>query len=127
MGKITVTPPGPPPDIFWYLNGQRLIQDERHRIIVNEAGCHALLITSSKLEDGGIISCLAKNGSGEAAFQVNLDNTTVYFTLGCVFLALFRPANGMPSTCMLVKLQKTLNIWQVLSYVVMHRNIKDLL
>jgi hypothetical protein len=57
-------------DIFWYLNGTRLIQDERHRIIVNESGCHAMLITSAKLEDAGTISCLAKNGSGEAAFQV---------------------------------------------------------
>jgi hypothetical protein len=57
-------------DIFWYLNGQRLIQDDRHRIIVNEAGCHALLMTSAKMEDAGTISCLAKNGSGEAAFQV---------------------------------------------------------
>ena len=58
------------PDIFWYLNGQRLIQDDRHRIIVNEAGCHALLLTSARLEDAGTISCLAKNGSGESAFQV---------------------------------------------------------
>ena len=57
-------------DIFWYLNGQRLIQDDRHRIIVNEAGCHALMFTSAKLDDAGTILCLAKNGSGEAAFQV---------------------------------------------------------
>jgi hypothetical protein len=60
------------------LNGQRLIQDERHRIIVNEAGCHALLLTSARLEDAGTISCLAKNGSGESAFQV-----IVHFVLKC--------------------------------------------
>ena len=60
----------PPPDIYWYMNGQRLVQDDRHRIIVNEQGYHALLITSAALTDNGIISCLARNSRGEAAFQV---------------------------------------------------------
>lgn len=62
----------PPPDIQWYLNGQRLAQDERHKIIVNEAGCHALLITNSVPSDAGSVACVAVNRSGEAAFQVGI-------------------------------------------------------
>ena len=60
----------PQPDIQWYLNGQRLIQDDRHKVIVNEAGSHALLITKTVLTDSGSIACIASNRSGEAAFQV---------------------------------------------------------
>jgi len=33
-------------------------------------------MTSAKMEDAGTISCLAKNGSGEAAFQVKSE---IYF------------------------------------------------
>ena len=62
----------PPPDIQWYLNGQRLIQDDRHKVIVNEAGSHSLLITKTILSDTGSIACVATNRSGEAAFQVGL-------------------------------------------------------
>ena len=60
----------PPPDIQWFLNGQRLIQDDRHKVIVNEVGSHALLITKTILSDNGSIACVASNRSGEAAFQV---------------------------------------------------------
>ena len=61
----------PPPDIQWYLHGQRLVQDNRHKIIVNESGCHTLLITSCQLSDTGPITCLARNRSGEAMAQVH--------------------------------------------------------
>ena len=60
----------PPPDIQWFLNGHRLIQDDRHKVIVNEAGYHVLLLTKTVLSDTGTIACVALNRSGEAAFQV---------------------------------------------------------
>ena len=60
----------PPPDIQWFLNGQRLVQDDRHKVIVNEAGCHALLLTKTVVSDTGSVACVAVNRSGEAAFQV---------------------------------------------------------
>ena len=39
----------PPPDIQWYSNGLRLVEDSRHKIIVNESGCHTLLISNIQL------------------------------------------------------------------------------
>ena len=60
----------PPPDLYWYSNGSMLVQDYRHKIIVNEAGCHTLLITSANLADTGTLTCLAKSRSGEAVTQV---------------------------------------------------------
>ena len=65
----------PPPDIHWYLHGQRLCEDNRHKIIVNESGCHTLLIISAQLSDNGPITCVARNRSGEAMAQVYIKNT----------------------------------------------------
>jgi len=58
-----------------------MVQDDRHRMIVNEMGCHAMLITNAKLEDAGVFGCLAKNGSGEAGFQVSNKNFIQKMTL----------------------------------------------
>ena len=60
----------PPPDIQWYSNGYRLVQDSRHKIIVNESGCHTLLISNIQLSDTGSLTCVARNRSGEAVAQV---------------------------------------------------------
>ena len=66
----------PPPDIQWYSNGQRLVQDQRHKIIVNESGCHTLLISNCQLSDTGSLTCVARNRSGEAIAQVILESET---------------------------------------------------
>ena len=68
----------PPPDIQWYSNGQRLVQDQRHKIIVNESGCHTLLISNCQLSDTGSLTCVARNRSGEAIAQV-ISNTVYVF------------------------------------------------
>ena len=60
----------PAPEIVWYKGGQRVSQDARHKVIVNEAGCHALLVTGTLPVDSGPIGCVATNRSGEASFSV---------------------------------------------------------
>ena len=76
----------PPPDIQWFrlpppsstgsgtgsqaVVGHRLLQDERHSLVVNESGAHALLINKTVLSDSGVLACVAHNRSGEATFQV---------------------------------------------------------
>ena len=47
-------------------------QDERHKIIVNEEGCEALLITSAQLGDEGTLGCIARNRSGETSTMVTI-------------------------------------------------------
>ena len=42
------------------------------QVIVNEQGCHALLVCASVLEDSGEIGCIARNRSGETSFTVQL-------------------------------------------------------
>ncbi|XP_054706308.1 titin-like isoform X2 [Uloborus diversus] len=62
----------PFPDVTWYLNGNQVVDDATHKLLVNEGGVHALMITSASRTDAGNYTCIAKNKSGEVSFNVNL-------------------------------------------------------
>ncbi len=60
----------PYPDVTWFINGRRVVDDATHKILVNESGNHALMITSVSRNDSGVVTCVAQNKSGETSFQV---------------------------------------------------------
>lgn len=62
----------PFPDVSWYLNGTQVVDDLTHKLLVNEGGVHALMITSTSRTDAGTYTCVARNKSGDATFTVNL-------------------------------------------------------
>lgn len=62
----------PYPEVTWYLNGRQILDDATHKILVNESGNHALMITGASVSDTGVIQCVARNKGGEASFQVRL-------------------------------------------------------
>lgn len=63
----------PYPDVTWYINGKPVADDSTHKILVNESGNHALMITNVGRNDNGVISCVARNKSGETSFQCKLN------------------------------------------------------
>lgn len=63
----------PYPDVAWFINGQMVADDATHKVLVNEAGNHSLMISKASLSDAGIVTCIAKNKSGEATFQCHLN------------------------------------------------------
>ena len=62
----------PYPEVHWFINGRQVSDDATHKILVNESGNHALMITNVSRSDAGVISCVARNKSGETSFQVIL-------------------------------------------------------
>lgn len=62
----------PFPDISWLRNGQPVNDDATHKLLVNEGGVHALMITAASREDAGTWTCIANNKSGECRFEVHL-------------------------------------------------------
>lgn len=60
----------PYPDVTWYINGKQVVDDATHKILVNESGNHALMITSVSRNDSGVVTCVARNKSGEISTQV---------------------------------------------------------
>lgn len=63
----------PYPEVTWYINGHQVTDDHNHKILVNESGNHALMITAVSRLDSGVVTCVAKNKTGETSFQCNLN------------------------------------------------------
>lgn len=60
----------PYPEVTWFINGQQVKDDFTHKILVNESGNHALMISNVTRQDCGVVTCVAKNKAGETSFQV---------------------------------------------------------
>lgn len=63
----------PYPEVTWFINDRQIRDDYNHKILVNESGNHALMITNVDLSDSGVVSCVARNKSGEVSFQCRLN------------------------------------------------------
>lgn len=62
----------PYPEVSWYINQVQINDDATHKILVNESGNHSLMITNVSRYDGGVVTCVARNKSGEVATQASL-------------------------------------------------------
>lgn len=62
----------PYPEVTWYINQVPVNDDATHKILVNESGNHSLMITNVSRFDGGVVTCVARNKSGEVATQAGL-------------------------------------------------------
>lgn len=60
----------PYPEVTWFINGKQVSDDSTHKILVNESGNHALMITNVSRNDHGVVTCVARNKAGETSFQV---------------------------------------------------------
>lgn len=63
----------PYPEVAWFINGRQVGDDANHKILVNESGNHALMITNVSRLDHGTVTCVARNKAGETSFQVNVN------------------------------------------------------
>ncbi|CAH2104070.1 unnamed protein product [Euphydryas editha] len=63
----------PYPEVTWFINERQIRDDYNHKILVNESGNHALMITNVELSDSGVVTCVARNKSGETSFQCRLN------------------------------------------------------
>lgn len=62
----------PYPEVTWYINQVPVNDDATHKILVNESGNHSLMITNVSRFDGGVVTCVARNKSGEVSTQAAL-------------------------------------------------------
>lgn len=63
----------PYPEVTWFINGRQVSDDATHKILVNESGNHALMITNVSRMDSGVVTCAARNKAGETSFQCALN------------------------------------------------------
>ncbi|XP_003783665.1 myopalladin isoform X1 [Otolemur garnettii] len=62
----------PPPELTWLLNGQPVLPDASHKMLVRETGIHSLLIDPLTQRDAGTYTCVATNKTGQNSFSLEL-------------------------------------------------------
>jgi hypothetical protein len=95
----------PAPEIAWFKDGAIITQDDRHKIIVNEQGFHALLITAAQLSDTCDIGCLARNRSGEARFVCKLNVNPRATTMAPRFVEKLRSGRVEAGGCVTLRVK----------------------
>lgn len=60
-------------EVTWFINDRQIRDDYNYKILVNESGNHALMITNVNRRDSGVVTCVARNKSGETSFQCRLN------------------------------------------------------
>ncbi|XP_037351812.1 myopalladin [Talpa occidentalis] len=62
----------PPPELTWLLNGQPVLPDTSHKMLIRETGVHSLLIDPLTQRDAGTYTCVATNKTGQNSFSLEL-------------------------------------------------------
>ncbi|XP_004386460.1 myopalladin isoform X1 [Trichechus manatus latirostris] len=62
----------PTPELTWLLNGQPVLPDTSHKMLVRETGVHSLLIDPLTQGDAGTYTCVATNKTGQNSFSLEL-------------------------------------------------------
>ncbi|XP_078142269.1 titin-like [Centroberyx gerrardi] len=62
----------PMPDTYWFHNGQQVVSDYTHKIVVKEDGTQSLIIVPAMPQDSGEWTVIAQNRAGKTSISVTL-------------------------------------------------------
>ncbi|RVE57825.1 hypothetical protein OJAV_G00203040 [Oryzias javanicus] len=62
----------PMPDTYWFHNGQQVVNDYTHKIVIKEDGTQSLIIVPAVPQDSGEWTVVAQNRAGRTSVAVNL-------------------------------------------------------
>ncbi|XP_074856881.1 titin isoform X4 [Carettochelys insculpta] len=62
----------PMPETYWFHNGQQVVNDYAHKIVVKEDGTQSMIIVHARPDDSGEWTVVAQNRAGKATVSVTL-------------------------------------------------------
>ncbi|NXD91739.1 TITIN protein, partial [Chaetorhynchus papuensis] len=62
----------PMPETYWFHNGQQVINDYTHKIVIKEDGTQSLIIVPAMPDDSGEWAVIAQNRAGKASVSMTL-------------------------------------------------------
>ncbi|MEQ2219931.1 hypothetical protein ILYODFUR_000155 [Ilyodon furcidens] len=62
----------PMPETYWFHNGQQIVSDHTHKIVVKEDGTQSLIIVPAMPHDSGEWTVVAQNRAGRSSISVTL-------------------------------------------------------
>ncbi|XP_009989473.1 PREDICTED: titin-like [Tauraco erythrolophus] len=63
----------PMPETYWFHNGQQVVNDYTHKIVIKEDGTQSLIIVPAMPDDSGEWAVIAQNRAGKASVSMTLN------------------------------------------------------
>ncbi|XP_045052183.2 titin isoform X1 [Desmodus rotundus] len=99
----------PMPETFWFHNGQQVINDYTHKVVIKEDGTQSLIIVPATPSDSGEWTVVAQNRAGKSSISVTLTVEAVEHQVKPVFVEKLKNVNVKEGSRLEMKVRATGN------------------
>ncbi|XP_040827738.1 titin isoform X6 [Ochotona curzoniae] len=99
----------PMPETFWFHNGQQIVNDYTHKIVIKEDGTQSLIIVPATPSDSGEWTVVAQNRAGKSTISVTLTVEAVEHQVKPVFVEKLKNVNVKEGARLEMKVRATGN------------------
>ncbi|XP_045698023.1 titin isoform X1 [Phyllostomus hastatus] len=99
----------PMPETFWFHNGQQVINDYTHKVVIKEDGTQSLIIVPATPSDSGEWTVVAQNRAGKSSISVTLTVEAVEHQVKPVFVEKLKNVNIKEGSRLEMKVRATGN------------------
>ncbi|XP_031816253.1 titin isoform X4 [Sarcophilus harrisii] len=83
----------PMPETFWFHNGQQIVNDYTHKVVIKEDGTQSLIIVPATPEDSGEWTVVAQNRAGKSSISMTLTVEAVEHLVKPMFVEKLKNVN----------------------------------
>ncbi|XP_045150520.1 titin isoform X2 [Echinops telfairi] len=99
----------PMPETFWFHDGQQIVNDFTHKIVIKEDGTQSLIIVPAAPSDSGEWTVIAQNRAGKSSISVILTVEAVEHQVKPVFVEKLKNVNVKEGSRLEMKVRATGN------------------
>uniref|UniRef100_A0A8D0VAP5 Ig-like domain-containing protein n=1 Tax=Sus scrofa TaxID=9823 RepID=A0A8D0VAP5_PIG len=99
----------PMPETFWFHNGQQIVNDYTHKVVIKEDGTQSLIIVPASPSDSGEWTVVAQNRAGKSSISVILTVEAVEHQVKPVFVEKLKNVNVKEGSRLEMKVRATGN------------------
>ncbi|XP_036900257.1 titin isoform X1 [Sturnira hondurensis] len=99
----------PMPETFWFHNGQQVINDYTHKVVIKEDGTQSLIIVPATPSDSGEWTVVAQNRAGKSSISMTLTVEAVEHQVKPVFVEKLKNVNVKEGSRLEMKVRATGN------------------
>ncbi|XP_035302232.1 titin isoform X4 [Cricetulus griseus] len=99
----------PMPETFWFHNGQQIVNDYTHKVVIKEDGTQSLIIVPASPSDSGEWTVVAQNRAGKSTISVTLTVEAVEHQIKPAFVEKLKNINIKEGSRLEMKVRATGN------------------
>ncbi|XP_041495817.1 titin isoform X1 [Microtus oregoni] len=99
----------PMPETFWFHNGEQIVNDYTHKVVIKEDGTQSLIIVPASPSDSGEWTVVAQNRAGKSTISVTLTVEAVEHQLKPAFVEKLKNVNIKEGARLEMKVRATGN------------------